>query len=283
MDYTHIPEISCKKTNNPINTLSSNALSVSEAHYEYEMLLIISGKANATINHKSYELKCGSLIFISSMEHHYFTISEVPYERFVISMSSRLIMSSINEPELMSIFIQRPKDFHHVIQLDDSIFKKICFLLSLMKEEYDKKENFYISKCAKLLTLMLIDLYRSYPNFFPKRNNSSVSSAVINAQKFIYDNFDSKVSLQEIAKQNFISRHTLSIAFKNTVGLTFKEYLIFVRLNEAKKLLISTDLSIAEIANQVGYINVNNFVKIFKKKESITPLKFRKQFSSPTN
>ena len=130
---------------------------------------------------------------------------------------------------------------------------------------------------------MLIDLYRSYPNFFPKRNNSSVSSAVINAQKFIYDNFDSKVSLQEIAKQNFISRHTLSIAFKNTVGLTFKEYLIFVRLNEAKKLLISTDLSIAEIANQVGYINVNNFVKIFKKKESITPLKFRKQFSSPTS
>ena len=70
------------------------------------------------------------------------------------------------------------------------------------------------------------------------------------------------------------------MAFKDISGVTFKEYLILYRITEAKKLLITTDLSISEIAEQVGYINVNNFVKIFRDREHTTPLQYRRQFAS---
>ena len=41
--------------------------------------------------------------------------------------------------------------------------------------------------------------------------------------------------------------------------------------------MLSSDLSISDIAEKVGYVNVNNFIRIFKEKENITPLQFRKQ------
>ena len=63
----------------------------------------------------------------------------------------------------------------------------------------------------------------------------------------------------------------LSLAFKEIVGISFKEYLVLFRLTEAKKLLLSSDLSISDIAEKVGYVNVNNFIRIFKEKENITP------------
>ena len=50
-------------------------------------------------------------------------------------------------------------------------------------------------------------------------------------------------------------------------------------LTEAKKLLVSTELSVREIAERVGYINVNNFVRLFGERERITPLQYRKQFA----
>jgi YesN/AraC family two-component response regulator len=45
-------------------------------------------------------------------------------------------------------------------------------------------------------------------------------------------------------------------------------------------MLVTTHMSVEEIAGAVGYMNVNNFVQIFKKKEDITPLQYRKKFSA---
>ena len=49
---------------------------------------------------------------------------------------------------------------------------------------------------------------------------------------------------------------------------------------EARNLLATTDLSVSQIAERVGYVNVNNFVKIFKKLQHTTPLQYRRQFAS---
>ena len=106
-------------------------------------------------------------------------------------------------------------------------------------------------------------------------DSSSLSAAVLNAQIYVSRHFNRKLTLQEIADQCFLNRHTLSLAFKEIVGITFKEYLLLFRITEAKKLLLTTDLSIAQIGEAVGYINVNNFLKIFREKERITPLQRR--------
>lgn len=284
MDYSHIPTVSCIYSEDTnlcaYNDYDSNPLPHSEAHFEYEMILVVGGKGSVIINHKSYPICRKSLIFISRMEYHSFLITEEPYCRYVTTMSGDLILSNIKDVELVSIFCQRPKEFCHVVQLSDSAFLQLRSLFVRMENEFSRKDAFYVSRSASLVVAILIDLYRSHPEAFPTRSHTGVSTAVINAQRYINDHYKDTIHLQDIAQQNFMSRHALSSAFKDIVGTSFKDYLISFRLTEAKKLLITTDLSVEEIAEAIGYVNVNNFVQIFKKKEALTPLQYRKKTTS---
>lgn len=273
MDYTHIPTISCFYSEE-----SDSALLTSQAHFEYQMILVTAGTATFFINHQNHDLLPKSLIFISSLERHSFVFHGTGYHRYVASISGELIMSHIKDEELLSIFLQRPRGFCHVMQLSDSAYEMLLPHFMQMAQEFENQQPFYVSKSASLMLSILIDLYRLHPEFFPARSHTNISNAVLNAQRYINDHYGRKLTIQEIADANFISRHTLSLAFKDIVGITFKEYLVLFRITEAKKLLITTDLSIEEIGDKVGYQNVNNFVQIFKSREAITPLKYRKQF-----
>ena len=100
MDCTHIPEISCFYS----DTIASHILNPS-AHFEYEMILITDGAAEVRIHDRTYQLQRGSLLFISRLEQHQFCIAKEPYCRYVLSVSSDLLLSHLNEPRLASIFM----------------------------------------------------------------------------------------------------------------------------------------------------------------------------------
>lgn len=272
MDYTHLPAISCYYSDQPVPP-HANA----EAHFEYEMILVTNGNATLFVNHKNYQVKEKSLIFINRLERHSLVVTQKPYKRYVTTLSSDIVMSNVKDMELVSIFIQRPKNFEHVIQLSNASYEIVLPLFMQLEEEYTNQMPFCSSKSMACVVSLLIDLYRTHPECFPTRDSSNISTAVINAQKYVNDNFSHKITLQKIADLNYVSKHALSLAFKDIVGVPFKDYLILFRITESKKLLISTDLSIADIAEKVGYINVNNFIRIFKEKESKTPLQYRKQ------
>ena len=284
MDYSHLPAVSCVYSEEQLLCSFVNpnkpSLHESEAHFEYEMILVTAGRGTAVIEHQSYPIGRKSLIFISRLERHHFLIQEQPYCRFVASMSSDLILTNIKDIELVSIFLQRPKNFCHVVQLSDSAFLLLHPLFVRMTNEFVRKDAFFTSRSASLVVAILIDLYRTHPEAFPMRSHTGISFAVVETQRYINDHYKEKITLQNIASQVFVSRHSLSLAFKDIVGDSFKDYLIMFRLTEAKKLLVTTDLSVEEISEQVGYINVNNFVRIFKKREFIKPLQYRKKFSS---
>ena len=243
MDCTHIPEISCFYS----DTIASHILNPS-AHFEYEMILVTDGSAQVQIHDRTYPLQRGSLLFISRLEQHQFCIVKEPYCRYVLSVSSDLLLSHLNEPRLASIFMQRPEYFSHVVQLNEEQLAYFLPFFQKSADEYEKQPDFYTLQSIALLLSILISLYRLYPNAFPMEDSSSLSAAVLNAQIYVSRHFNRKLTLQEIT--------------------------------EAKKLLLTTDLSIAQIGESVGYINVNNFLKIFREKERITPLQYRKQHLS---
>lgn len=68
----------------------------------------------------------------------------------------------------------------------------------------------------------------------------------------------------------------LSKLFKSHAGLNFSDYLRHVRLEKAKHLLRTTDMKVKELAEKVGYLDANHFIKTFKKQYGVTPGEFRK-------
>lgn len=275
MKITHIPSIDCY-----FSSLEDKDIRASTAHFEYEIILVTEGRTQIQINHHSYTAVAPSLIFISRLEQHsLIPDSSTVYKRYVASVGSELIMSYIKDVELASIFILRPKNFNHVLALPDDLYAELLSLFSRLEKETSEKHPFYITQSISIVISLLIELYRWQPDFFPSRSSNNLSELVMDTQRYVSQNFSEKITLQDIADKYYINRRTLSVAFKEAVGVTFKDYLILYRMTEAKKMLITTDLSVTDVSQLIGYSNVNNFVKIFKSKENTTPLQFRKQFA----
>lgn len=272
MNYTHVPDIGCFFSTSAKGAFG-NAV-IPEAHYEYEIILVTEGNAEIIINGHSQSVSSHSLIVINRLEQHYFKM-ESGYKRYVLSISKDFLLSNLNDMKLYAIFMQRSAKFNHVMPLPADLYSDILYSFQKITSECVCQDSFYITKCSSIIIGFLVSLYRYFPESFSTESITPLSHIIFKIQAYIFEHYSEHITLTELAEKYYLSRHTLSIGFQKYVGISFKEYLISFRINEAKKLLISSDLSVEQIAENVGYLNINNFIKIFKKNESLTPLQYR--------
>lgn len=89
-----------------------------------------------------------------------------------------------------------------------------------------------------------------------------------------------KYMQDHLSEEFHLNSQYISQLFKNEIGVNFLTYLTNIRMEHAKKLLLSTSLSIAEVSEQSGYGDYRVFTKVFKKSEGITPSQYRRDFLS---
>lgn len=111
-----------------------------------------------------------------------------------------------------------------------------------------------------------------------KQQQGYDSQAIIKRVKcYIHDHYKKEITLTRAASEVHLSPAYLSRIFKQQTKTSFTEYLTKYRLQEAKKLLLNTDLTIDDIACLVGYNNNSYFSAVFKRYENLTPSEFRMQ------
>lgn len=91
---------------------------------------------------------------------------------------------------------------------------------------------------------------------------------------------DGEFTLKKLAGELGFSPSYLSVLVKKELGLPFQDYLVQERIKKAKLLLLTTDLRIYEIAEQVGFEDMNYFSQRFKQVTGLTPRQFRKEASA---
>jgi two-component system response regulator YesN len=94
--------------------------------------------------------------------------------------------------------------------------------------------------------------------------------------RYIEQNYNRELTLQEIAGQFHLSREYISRRFKQEFGENLSDFLERIRIGKAKRLLRNPALRIAEVANMVGYADEKYFSKVFKKLEGQSPNRYRK-------
>jgi AraC-like DNA-binding protein len=87
------------------------------------------------------------------------------------------------------------------------------------------------------------------------------------------------VTLEDVAELVHVSPSRVRHLFKDVTGVSFKEYVTHVRVAESKRLLLETDLSVAEVARQVSYTNLHQFYKVFSRSCSISPGEYRRYYT----
>ena len=88
-----------------------------------------------------------------------------------------------------------------------------------------------------------------------------------------------RVTLDEVAEVVHLSPSRVRHVFRDVSGVGFKEYATRVRLAEAKRLLLATDLSVAEVAHSVGYTNVHQFYTVFQRYYAQLPAEYRRYYT----
>lgn len=105
-----------------------------------------------------------------------------------------------------------------------------------------------------------------------KQNNKHISAAKDYIQKH-YSEYS--LSLDVVAQNIGIHPNYLSRLFKETLNINFVEYLNKQRIEKAKVLLSTTQMTVRDIGFEVGFNSVQNYIRVFKKIEKMTPTQFR--------
>lgn len=269
----HYIEVSYKERNDVINLLS-------HYHLSYEIIYISDGEAVFKVGGKEYIASKNSIVFINPFEKHQIEVTKVPYKRYYLWFDNKYFYTCINYPEIFSILKHRPENFSHVITLSDIDGEKVKEIFDKILKEFNTQKLMWDLSVYILISRLLIYVYRCNPQQFPAQYNGDVTKIILDVQKYIEEHFIEDITLEHVEKLFYIDKYYFSKMFKTITSYNFKEYIIIHRLHKAKELLINTNRSIADISLDIGMNSSSSFIKLFKKYEKTSPLKYRKNYKN---
>lgn len=150
----------------------------------------------------------------------------------------------------------------------------------LFPEEVDYREKLRILQSGRELELWMNNYLRWVTDYIENRHDAAQADTILRAKRFLSDNYaNPELTLKSVADYVGLNEKYFSSRFTKEAGTTFSAYLTDLRMQKAKKLMLSTDLRMYEISERVGYHNVEHFNRMFKKSFGISPGDFRKNSS----
>jgi len=107
---------------------------------------------------------------------------------------------------------------------------------------------------------------------------NGIKSGIEKLKHFIEKNLNKEIGLKEASNVVCLSPKYISKIFKEKTGIGFNQYKLKLKVEKAKELLESSAYNINQIADKVGYLNVESFVRIFKNLTGFTPSEYRQKF-----
>ena len=147
----------------------------------------------------------------------------------------------------------------------DNIFQN---LLRLAQSQLNAQNEHRISVYLHMALCELTETCYSIPTVA----NESIDRAI----RFMQEHITEAVSLDEIAAHVGLSKFHFNRQFKQHIGMTPHQYFINLRVQYAKRLLLTTHESIEAVAELCGFDNTSNFIRLFKQRAGMTPTAFRK-------
>lgn len=251
-------------------------------HSELEIIFVHSGSASYYINQDKFQSQAGSIFFIQpSAMHaiHPIGNNEETSTRLKIHLDN--LGRQIIEP-FSQRYIQPLHSGHFYltpcIQPTDKAYTEIkeCLqsLYSIIQEE---GIYFDIMIKAKLHELLYLLFKHRYVNRHYTDDTYQKYQKLKELIRFLQEHYAEKINIDLLAQKFGYSRNHFMSIFKQHTGSSCVNFLLQLRLNKACEALIQSNLSISEIAQNVGFENLSNFNRQFKKRYNMTPLQFRRE------
>ncbi len=252
-------------------------------HPEIEFTYIIEGEILYTINGFELLLKEGQGIFCNQNMMHsgkmhnrqeckYLSITFLPKLIYGFELS-RIKTKYIDE-------IVKNPSLSHLLLLDNDLgARNILEILSEINTLQLINKEINELKLLTLLTSIWMNLYDCFEKSKDELSVCSYNEKELNRLKkileYIHNNYGSKMSLEEIAGTINICTNECCRFFKKHMNTTISAYISDYRIEKSLYLLDNTDLSITELAHDIGFSSGSYFTQVFRKKMGFTPNQYR--------
>ncbi len=243
-------------------------------HPEYELTFIVRGSGFRLVGNKYEPFEAGDLVLLGSHVPHTWSSKEIAgetVEAIVIQFTPAIFESLGNLRECASIKALLTNASSGLA------FNASAELIRDMEELIHRKD---LSKILQLLHVL--DQLTNVPHRTIAPNAAQVTISKQHEMRinkvclYIQNRFAEPITLKEVAELIFLTESNFCKFFKKAVGKTFSDYLNEIRINEAARLLLQTDQSVAQIANDCGFETLSYFNRVFLRKKGSSPTAYRK-------
>lgn len=248
-------------------------------HNQIEILYVVKGSINVTVNAKTFTLYKDDMIFINQAEVH--STNHTEDDNIIIAIQ-------IMDSEQGYFYNLKKLSFDSEAFFRDNLKNKLpkkelhSYIVQIIWE-YTKKAPGFENVIISLVNSIIACLVRNY--YLTSQTEKSMIAEsdlkrLTNILNYLKNHYSEKISLQEIAEIEHINYYYLSHFFKSTAGISFQEYLKNYRLDKSLKQLTDSDKSVTDIAAECGFPNIKAYSNAFKEKFDMLPSEYRKKFNS---
>lgn len=250
------------------------AASICPLHYhdELELILIRSGEFVATVDDRDYHLTAGDVVFINSGVPHS-TRSVTPAESGLIQFRENdFFNTDITKIIKYSVKFNNLNDSKIRVIKSPELYDSINRILSEYEGRGSAYEIFIRAEIYKILALLYrMGVLVDTEQFFRTKEVQKILPAL----EYVNRNYNEEITLDSVSFMLGFDPSYFCRIFKTATGATFTEYLNFVRICKAEKMLARTDSSILEISETVGFSSVSYFNRVFKRYRNCSPRGYR--------
>lgn len=252
-------------------------------HNEYEFHIITKGKGYIKIQDYGLDIKAGEL-FITGPNVKHMQVSNTvdPMFEYCLRCKMEILKNAPDFPDFASVESNLIVDT--LSQPYPYVFKYTNRLDQRFEEIFNEAENQipgYYAKVQVLILEIMVDIFRtvaptSIMNFryeMPQKTHDALASQRLT--EFVETMYKFNVTLEEVSKYLAISKKQINQIMKKQFNRTFHEYMLQYRFNVAKELLLTTNMTIEEVAYESGFSSHYYMYQVFKNLGAPTPNTFR--------
>ena len=248
-------------------------------HEFAEIVYILSGEAEHTVNDDTYLVTEGDIIFMNCGCTHKF-VSESGFSYVNILFLPENVPNELTSSDnILSLLLltafndMRSESSYGKLSFDRDEKRRVGDIVLSMLKEYREKERSWQTVLGNYLSTLLVIMMRRNEKGIEKDDLADAWSTLA---EYIDENLNSDLSLSALANKCFYNPSYFSRIFKERFGISPSSYITEKRVERAAKLLCSTDMTIDKIADEVGFSDRKSLYNAFSRYYSTTPAKFRR-------
>ncbi len=253
----------------PIGGSCGYATTPDHTHPSYMFVLSYDAETEVVIDGKTISSMPNTMFCLSPHIKHHEVQHYLPPKYSAIFIEKEFFESCLESYHDSSLYLDGK-----IIQIKNQ--KIELYLKEFIQETQNNlnADNILLENLATLLTHQIIRNLLEYPA--PSQQISD-NLIIQNAIKYINTDFEKEILLKDLAKKSHLSKSQFSKIFTKEMGISPMQYLTTVRLQQAKKMLRSKELSISQVSSLCGFNSSAYFAKLFKEHFSLTPKEYLKR------